>query len=70
MKKSETKKHKLEASDTTNEILTKYQAWNDTTQEQTAEAEEATVLYQKTRYSKAKVTRTDANRMKALVKGL
>ena len=70
MKKSEAKKHKLEISDTTNEILTKYQAWNDATQEQTAEAEEATVLYQKTRYSKAKVTRTDANRMKALVKGL
>ena len=70
MKKSETKKHKLEISDTTNEILAKYQAWNDATQEQTAEAEEATVLYQKTRYSKAKVTRTDANRMKALVKGL
>lgn len=70
MKKSDTKKHKLEISDTTNEILTKYQAWNDATPEQTAEAEEATVLYQKTRYSKAKVTRTDANRMKALVKGL
>ena len=70
MKKSEAKKHKLEISDTTNEILTKYQAWNDATQEQTAEAEEATVLYQKTRYSKSKVTRTDANRMKALVKGL
>jgi len=70
MKKSETKKHRLEASDTTNEILTKYQAWNDVTAEQTAEAKDATALYQKTRYSKEKVTRTDANRMKALVKRL
>ena len=70
MKKSEAKKHKLEVSDTTNEILTKYRAWNDATPEQTAEAEEATALYQKTRYSKAKVTRADAGRMKALVKGL
>jgi len=70
MKKSETKKHKLKASDTTNEILTKYQAWNEATPEQTAEAEEATALYQKIRYSNAKVTRTDANRMKVLVKRL
>lgn len=70
MKKSETKKHKLKASDTTKEILSKYEAWNDATAKQTAEAEEATALYQKTRYGKAKMTHTDAARMKALVKGL
>ncbi len=70
MKKSEAKKHKLEASDTTKEILTKYKAWNDATPEQTAEAEEVTSLYQKTRYSKAKMTHTDVGRMKELVKRL
>ena len=70
MKKSEAKKHKLKASDTTKEILSKYEAWNDATAKQSADAEEATVLYQKTRYGKAKMTRTDAARMKALVKGL
>ena len=70
MKKSEAKKHRLEASDTTKEILTKYKTWNDVTPEQTIEADEATLLYQKTRYSKAKITQADANRMKALVKRL
>lgn len=70
MKKSEGRKHKLEASDTTKEILAKYKAWNNVTSEQTAEAEEATALYQKTRYSKAEMTHTDARRMKTLVKGL
>lgn len=70
MKKSEAKKHKLAASDTTNEILVKYRAWNSVTTEQMTEAEEATALYQKTRYSKARMTHTDAKRMKALVKGL
>ena len=70
MKKSEGKKQKLEASDTTEEILTKYKAWNNVTPEQTAEAEEATALYQKTRYSEKEMTHTDAKRMKALVKGL
>lgn len=70
MKKSEAKKHKLEASDTTKDILTKYKEWNDVIPEQTVGAEEATLLYQKTRYSKAKMTQTDAGRMKALVKGL
>ena len=70
MKKSEAKKYKLEASDTTKEILAKYKAWNKATTEQTAEAEEATALYQKTRYSKEEMTHTDAKRMKALVKGL
>lgn len=70
MKKSEAKKHRLEASDTTKEILTKYKTWNNVTPERTAEAEEVTLLYQKTRYSKEEMTRTDAKRMKALVKGL
>lgn len=70
MKKSETKKHKLEDSDTTKEIFAKYQTWNDATPEQKMKAEEITALYQKTRYSKAKITHTDANRMKALVKKL
>lgn len=70
MKKSEAKKHKLEVSDTTKEILAKYKTWNDATPEQTAEAEEATALYQKTRYSKEKMTQTDAKRMKALIRGL
>ena len=40
------------------------------TPEQMAKAEELTALYQKTRYSKAEMTQTDAKRMKALVKGL
>jgi hypothetical protein len=40
------------------------------TPEQTAQAEEVTSLYQKTRYSKEKMTQTDAKRMKALIKGL
>ena len=70
MKKSEAKKHRLEASDTTKEILTKYKTWNEVTPEQTTEAGEVTSLYQKTRYSKAKITQADANRMKALVKRL
>jgi len=70
MKKSEAKKHKLEISDTTKEILVKYQEWNNATPKQAAEAKEATALYQKTRYSKTKMTQTDARRMKALVKGL
>ena len=70
MKKVEAKKHKLEASDTTKEILTKYKMWNNVTPERTAEAEEVTSLYQKTRYSKAEMTQTDAKRMKAVVKGL
>ena len=70
MKKSEAKKHKLEVSDTTQEIFTKYNTWNDVTPEQTAQAEEVTSLYQKTRYSKEKMTQTDAKRMKALIKGL
>ena len=39
MKKSEAKKHKLEASDTTQEILTKYNTWNDVTPEQTAQTD-------------------------------
>ena len=70
MKKSEAKKHKLEVSDTTKEILAKYRTWNNVTPKQTAEAEEAMALYQKTRYSKEEMTHTDAKRMKALVKGL
>ena len=70
MKKSEAKKHKLKASDTTEQIFGKYQIWNDVTPEQTKEAEEVTALYQKTRYSKAKLTHADAGRMKALVKRL
>lgn len=70
MKKSEAQKHKLEVSDTTKEILAKYKAWNDVTPEKTVKAEEITSLYQKTRYSKDKITQTDANRMKALMKRL
>ena len=70
MKKSEAKKHSLKLSDTTTEILSKYQEWHEVTPEQTEEAKEATVLYQKTRYSKEKMTQTDARRMKALVKEL
>lgn len=70
MKKSEKARHKLEASDTTKEILSKYQAWNPVSPEQKAEAEEITALYQKTRYSRAKIIHTDASRMKELVKGL
>ena len=70
MKKSEAKKHKLESSDTTKEILTKYKTWNTVTTKQTVAADEATALYQKTRYGKAKMTQAEATRMKALVKGL
>ena len=70
MKKSETKKHRLETSDTTADILEKYTTWNNATTEQSSAAQEATLLYQKTRYSKAKITKSDAGRMKALVKGL
>lgn len=70
MKKVEAKKHKLEASDTTKEILTKYNSRKTVPSEQTAEAAEATALYRKTRYSKATMTHDDANRMKALVKRL
>lgn len=70
MKKSEAKKYSLIASDTTKEILAKYKNWNDVTPEQIVAAEEVTTLYQKTRYSKARITHTDANRMKQLVKRL
>lgn len=70
MKKAETKKYRLEPSDTTKEIFVKYQEWNDVTPEQTVQAEEVTALYQKVRYSKEIITQTDAKRMKALVKEL
>lgn len=70
MKKSETKKRKLETSDTTKDILAKYHAENCATPEQSEEAREATELYRRTRYSKEEMSHADANRMKALVKGL
>lgn len=70
MKKSETHKHSLKPSDTTEEILEKYNTRNIVSTEQTKEAEEATALYQKTRYSNASMTHEDAGRMKALVKKL
>jgi len=70
MKKTESKKNKLECSDTTKDILGKFIKQKKAQEEEQAKADELTQIYRRARYDNNEVSHADANKMKSLVKGM